>query len=518
MSTPALPHLAPGATADVAMLLEGTYPYVGGGVSSWVHQIIRGMPELTFGLVFLGGSRELYGKMKYELPQNVVHLETHYLMEAWQEGKATARRGQAVPFDDNQRLHDWFRRPTGPPPDNLLERVMHAFGTPQGITREDFLYSKEAWERIRQSYNAYCTDPSFVDYFWTVRTMHAPLFMLAAIARTLPRFRVFHSISTGYAGFLGAMLRLLRNRAFILSEHGIYTKERKIDLAHAEWIKDAREAFGGSLESDVSYMRRLWIRFFEGIGRVTYAAADPIVALYEGNRRRQVTDGAEDRRTIVPNGIDLERFAALRPKRSVEIPKVLGLLGRVVPIKDIRTFIRALRTVCTRMPDAEGWLIGPEDEDPGYARECHELVHSLGLDNKIKFLGFQKPDDILPQLGLMMLTSISEALPLVLLEGYAAGIPCVATDVGSCRELVEGNTPADRALGASGRVVSIANPEATAEAALELLGDPHKWRAAQAAGIQRVEQFYTQARMFGSYRKIYQDALAASAAMEKAER
>ena len=512
------PKLAKGQEADVMLLLEGTYPYVSGGVSSWVHQIIRGLPEFTFSIVFLGSARDSYGKMKYELPKNLVHLETHYIMETWRTDNPRACEGKVRAFEDARQMHEFFRSPTGDVPDDLFARVMSTLGTADGVSPKDFLHSRQSWHRIREDYLSYCTDPSFVDYFWTVRTMHGPLFTLAEIARNSPPARIIHSISTGYAGLLGAMLRFVRKRPYVLTEHGIYTKERKIDLAHAESIKDAREAFGGGLDDDVSYIRRLWIRFFEGLGRMAYAAADKIIALYEGNRRRQVQDGAEEARTmVIPNGIDLERFGALRKKRLLHtvstqeptenIPKVMGLLGRVVPIKDIRTFVRSMRTVCTRMPEMEGWIIGPEDEDQAYARECRELATNLGLGDRVKFLGFQKPDDILPKLGLMVLTSISEALPLVVLEGYAAGLPTVATDVGSCRELVEGSSPEDKALGHSGIIVPIADPEATAAAALKLLGDPAAWKAAQTAGVGRVEGFYTQKMMYDSYRTIYRDAL-----------
>ena len=89
----ALPRLAPGKEADVVLLLEGTYPFVSGGVSSWVHQIIRGLPDITFSIVFLGSTRETYGKMKYQLPKNVVHLEIHYIMEAWRTDRPKACRG-----------------------------------------------------------------------------------------------------------------------------------------------------------------------------------------------------------------------------------------------------------------------------------------------------------------------------------------------------------------------------------------------------------------------------------------
>jgi polysaccharide biosynthesis protein PelF len=93
-------------------------------------------------------------------------------------------------------------------------------------------------------------------------------------------------------------------------------------------------------------------------------------------------------------------------------------------------------------------------------------------------------------------------LPLVVLEGFAAGVPSVTTDVGSCRQLIYGLEGEDAALGAAGRVVQIADPRALAEAALDLL-DETNWHAAQQAGIARVERYYTQELMVGAYRELY---------------
>ena len=494
--------------ADVSLLLEGTYPYVSGGVSSWVHQIIRGLPEIKFQLVFLGGAPSMYGEKKYTLPDNVVRLETHYMMESGKEFKPHTRSGHSACFVDSQHVHDFFREPEKMPPPDLMKRFLDCIGSKDGIPVEDFLLSRAAWDSICADYHRFCKDSSFVDYFWTVRMMHAPIFKLAEIAHTLPESRIYHSVSTGYAGLLGALLHHRNKRPFVMTEHGIYTKERKIDLAQADWIKESSEEQGHGLKGGVGYIRSLWIRFFEGIGRLGYMAADPIISLYEGNRQRQIKDGAPPERTrAVPNGIDLDRFAPLRQKRAEKVPKVLGLIGRVVPIKDIKTFIRAMRGVCNRMPEAEGWVVGPTAEDPVYARECEDLVASLGLSGRVKFLGFQKVEEILPKLGLMMLTSISEAQPLVLLEGFASGLPAVATDVGSCREIIEGSSAEDRAFGSAGTVVSIANPDATAEAAVALLNDEDRWRSAQVAGIKRVERFYTQRDMLENYRRIYRDAM-----------
>ena len=494
--------------ADIGLLLEGTFPFVSGGVSSWVNQIIRGFPEYTFALVFVGSRLEDYGEPKYELPKNVVHLECHYLYGHRAPPQIRRIEGDAGMFTVMEDLHRYFKAPQAHPRGpEAFRALVKEFGDGGRMNHEDFLYSERSWNFIRSQYREYCTDPSFVDYFWTVRTMHAPIWTLAAIAQSFIPVRAYHTVSTGFAGFLGALLKQRTQRPLILSEHGIYTKERKVDLFHAQWIADNRNVFQRDA-SEISYFRQLWIRFFEALGKICYDASDTIVALYETNRLRQVQDGADPVRTQnIPNGVNIARFAPLRAARPTAPPPVLCLIGRVVPIKDIKTFVRAMRTVVNRLPDAEAWIAGPEDEDPAYAEECRNLAVGLGLADRVKFLGFQQLTDILPKIGVVVLSSISEALPLVLLEGYAAGVPAVCTDVGSCRQLVYGLDEPDQALGASGRVVGIADPQALAEAALELLTDHDAWSAASKAGIARVEGYYAQDIMFDSYRTVYRRAL-----------
>lgn len=514
------PTLKAGESADVTLLLEGTYPFVSGGVSSWVHQIVSGLPDIRFALVFIGGNPESYERIRYELPKNVVHLEEHFLGEVPRFQRIAANIGNRDFYRLNGELHDAFAgegegegegdRDARERLDRMLDRVVSVLLEDPAGHEHDFLSSESSWTQICERYERSASTRSFLEYFWTVRSMHAPLFKMARVAAHLPRSRAFHVVSTGFAGFLAALAQKKRQRPLILTEHGIYSKERGIELLQAAWIRDDDsehdEAEGAHA---VGFFRQMWIRFFEALSRISYAAAAPIIALYEGNRQRQIRDGAAPARArIVPNGIDLARFSALREKRPREIPHVLGLIGRVVPIKDIKTFIRAMRVVVSELPDAEGWIVGPEDENKSYAEECHHLVRSLGLQKSVKFLGFQNVTEILPRLGVNVLTSISEAQPLVVLEGFAAGVPCLSTDVGCVRELVYGADPDDRAHGAAGAVVNIANPEATARAALELLADPQRWHASQAAGIARVERLYTQELMLARYRSIYETALA----------
>lgn len=502
-----------GQQADIALLLEGTYPYVSGGVSSWLHQILNAYPQYRFAIVFLGSRRQDYGGFRYSLPANVVHFEEHYLYDDMDgHAEPAARAGEPAAFAQAQALlaalgqHDGSVQSQQALLAQMRSLAMQMFPG-GGLPLEDFLYSEYAWDLIRESYRRHCTDPSFVDFFWTVRIMLRPLWLLARVAHGLIPVRVLHTISTGYAGFLGGLLHHARGLPLILSEHGIYTKERQIDLLKSQWIRDNRNLFQRN-PMEVSYFRQMWIQFFEWMGRFCYDAANPIIALFENNRLRQVQDGAPAQRTLsIPNGVSLARFAPLREQRPSAIPPVMCLIGRVVPIKDIKTFIRAMRRVVNQLPQAQGWIAGPLDEDPDYAAECRNLVDSLGLTAQVQFMGMQKVEALMPQIGVVVLSSISEALPLVVLEAQASGVPVVSTDVGSCRQLIEGFEPEDRALGASGRIVGIAAPEALADAALSLLTSPQAWQAASDSGIARVERYYTDTLLFARYGRIYGEAL-----------
>jgi len=509
----AAPHdvIRSAPAVDVLFLLEGTYPYVAGGVSSWVHQIVRGFPDLKFGGVFLGSRRADYGDARYQMPDNLVHLERHFLHDhASEDAQPVPFSGDADGFARMRALHETYQHRRNA--DAKLAQLIPELNDTGSLSERAFLHSQRAWQYVTEMYRSRCTDPSFVDYFWTVRIMHSPIWKMHRIAMRVPRARVLHTVSTGYAGFLGVLLTHAQGRPLLISEHGIYTKERKIDLFQASWVRDNRGVFEKTT-GDIPYFKDLWVRFFEALGRSAYAAARHIVSLYDANRERQIADGADAARCrSIPNGIDVARFAPLRDIREWEpdgrpMP-IACLIGRVVPIKDVKTFVRSMRSVVTRIPDAQGWIAGPEDEDKEYAHECRLIVASLGLTKSVKFLGFQQMTELLPKVGVVVLSSISEALPLVILEGFAAGVPCVSTDVGSCRQLIHGSGAEDEALGSAGEVVRIADPQALGNAVADLLSDARRWLAASNAGIARVEKFYTQKMMFDQYRELYDDCIA----------
>ena len=493
---------APREPADVALLVEGTYPFVRGGVASWVHRLIESLPDIAFSVVFLGARRSDHGPPVFPALPNIRHFGRQYLFEALPQAPAPSSTRGRCPMADVDRLHELLRT-TGSDvalEPGVLAGLARLLVEPGGLTLARFLHGDDAWQRIDEAYRRDCPEGSFTDYFWTIRATHAAVFTVAELARRLPPARSYHAVSTGYAGLLGALLRHRHGRPLLVTEHGIYTKERKIDLASAEHLPGDRDP------GVPGFGRRLWLRFFQGLGRIAYSSAERIIALHEGSRRRQIQDGADPVRTrVIPNGVDLGRFARVRAARPHTPPPVLGFLGRLVPIKDVKCFVRAMKAVVTSYPEARGWIVGPTSEDESYARECAQLAATMGLEGRLTFTGYRPAEEVLPQLGLLVLTSISEGLPLVVLEAFASGLPVVTTDVGACRELVEGRTPEDRAQGAAGAVVPIADPDAVARAALALLRDPARWRAAREAGLRRVETHYSEARVFEAYRQTYQE-------------
>ena len=491
---------------DILIPAEGTYPYVRGGVSSWISQLITGLPQYKFGVAFIGSKRDVYPpEPLYKFPDNLVYMVELFIFDEAHKPAIEPIDGDSESFEYIRKLYSWLKEDNKnlPFPKEIRELDFYL----NRMDESSFLYSRESWYFISNRFNQNCSNSSFIDYFWTVRSIHLPIWKMAKLAKLIgDNGAVIHAPSTGYAGLLATLISYDQDKPFILTEHGIYTKERKIDIISSSLSAYRKlELFRESSQEE--YTQAMWVRFFEGIGKMCYNRADSIFSLFSVAKETQIRYGADAKRCqVIPNGVDIESLEATRKYRSNSVPKVITLIGRVVSIKDIKSFVRAIRITVDKIPDVEAWIVGPEDEEREYAQECRELISVLELEDKIKFLGFQNIKDILPKSGILTLTSISEGMPLVILEGFAAGVPCVSTDVGSCKELIYGGeNPEDRALGRAGVVCQIANVTQLADGYVALLTDEKRWKKAQKVGIERVNRFYTQELFLNNYKKIYEN-------------
>jgi glycosyltransferase involved in cell wall biosynthesis len=486
--------------ADVCLILEGTYPYVTGGVSTWTHDLIVAQKDLTFHLVTLlpiGASMNL----RYKVPKNVLHHSTIFVQQL--PTGQSGNRGVRTLWEKLEEPLLALQSRGGLEPLAELIEALRPFRSTAG--RQLLLNSPAAWDLLLHMYEKTHPDSSFLDYFWSWRALLGGLYSI--LLADLPDAGVYHTVSTGYAGLLAARAALETRRPVLLTEHGIYTNERRIEIGMANWLH-GRQSANFNVDRRGATLKDLWIGTFIGYSRACYAAARNIITLYEGNQQFQLQDGADPKKlSIIPNGIDCERFSQIRRTTEDSHRPTVALIGRVVPIKDIKTFIRASALLKELVPGVQALVLGPTDEDPDYFKECESLVRHMGIEDVVTFTGRVKLSEYLPKVDVMVLTSISEAQPLTILEAGAAGIPSVATDVGACREMILGRATESPALGPGGAVTPLCNPAATATAIARLLNDNEWYGKCSCAIRERVTSAYNKEILDRTYRELYETCL-----------
>ncbi len=485
--------------SDVCLVLEGTYPYVRGGVSGWVHEIITKMPDIKFSILSIMPRPADTRDERYELPGNVQSLINIYIHDHHFRPHLYKRATPRI-FEYFELFYRGIEEVSREKMELFLLELLKERG------RLDLVHafsSREFWNAVLALYEKGDATVSFLDYFWNYRFTFLPLMQI--LKATLPPAPLYHTISTGYAGVACALAKIKFNSNMLVTEHGIYTKERRIEIAQAGWLYERKSEYIKATE-ELGFFRDWWMRYFEVMSKLAYAYADNITTLYEGNRRSQINDGADPQKiSIIPNGVDVDAFREISDKRQKkEKRRQIAFVGRIVPIKDVKTLIKACKIIVQRLSDVEILFVGPQEEESQYYHECTALIRMMGLEKNVVFTGYVNTKEYYPTIDVIMLTSISEAQPLVILEAAACGIPAVSSDVGSCRELIEGKTPEDRALGPGGIVCPFHSPEKTAEAVIRLLTDDRLYEDASAAARVRVEKYYQQRDMINAYRNLYE--------------
>ncbi len=484
---------------DVCLLLEGTYPYVSGGVSTWVHQLIDSMKDIRFGVVHIAAHSDPTRTLKYKLPQNVVYLHDICLHD-YDLQKNADRQPTAK---DVETLKRFFEAAVAGKFEDFREIVSLFQGGNSCFDFDSFFSSRRIWDALVSYYDQFAPDQSFLDFFWTWRGTHLPL--VQVMMSDLPRAKIYHAVSTGYAGLLGALAKLKYGKTFYLTEHGIYTHERMLEIAQATWIYE-RERAGYRAHCDLSLFKRWWLGIFSAMSSIAYMYSDRIFTLYEGNRIREILDGADPGKiTIIPNGIDMDFQGKIKRERQ-KSPQI-GFVGRIVTIKDPKVFILAARLVLDRIPDAMFYILGPIDEEEDYVEECKLLIEAMHLEERVKIMGRVDVREYYKFLDVVVLTSISEAQPYVILEAGVVGIPMVATDVGGCREMLEGRGSEDAAIGPSGLVTEVANPRSTSDAIIQLLTNKVMYERCSEAARIRVRRYYNQDDLLSRYLNLYEQGM-----------
>ncbi len=312
---------------------------------------------------------------------------------------------------------------------------------------------------------------------WAVLRLRVP----EAGVRPSPR-AIGASLRSGVA----ALVVCARARPDVVNVHFV--------RAEAVWFVLLRPIFGYRLvlsahgtdlirpaEADHGRLRRL------------LRSADAVTAVSEELRDLAVERSGlrPDLVRVIPNGVDLTRWGAVAGVGSGGT-QVLSV-GRLTPDhKGQDVLLRAMVQVRDALGDVRLTLVGTGR----WRDELEALTAELGLADAVTFAGERSPDELAEDLAradVFTLASRREGLPLALLEAMAAGVPVVATDVGSVAEAV---TPD------AGVVVAPDDPLALADALVRVLGDEDR-RAALAAGARRRAEVYSSEEADAAYETLF---------------
>jgi glycosyltransferase involved in cell wall biosynthesis len=505
---------------DVAIVAESTYPYLKGGVSAVIHDIVTGNSGVSFGIIHIawdskGSTVDLYG-----MPPNVQWVRHVYLsMQEHREefmlaapaslGMSARQRRRLARqiFDALQGIAEGRHAPFW----DLYDRGMNP--RTRKFSLWSILGSKQFMEVTLERLGA--LGLPFTDTFWLLREFFSLAFALLSV--DLPRARVYHAHTTGYASVLGAAGARQNGTKFLLTEHNLYVRDTVnflLDRSMALPLTDRDWR-----EFNVPPGQRAWMAWWIEMAHLCYPSAEVITYLYpEAIAEASELGSPIEKATVLPNGMQVREFEHIYRGRQRELARIteatstktwtLAYIARVVPIKGLIDLLTTVDILVKRgVDDFHLEVLGPTDHDPDYYSSCREKARDLHLEDRITFRGTVPVREFLSGFDLLVLPSYNEGQPVVVLEAMTAGIPVVGTDVGGMAQLIT-----DPLVTASGEVwepcgvlVQPGNSVAMADALQDVMADRDAYAtfAHQARG--RVTNFFQLDEVLRSYNHLYKE-------------
>lgn len=191
------------------------------------------------------------------------------------------------------------------------------------------------------------------------------------------------------------------------------------------------------------------------------------------------------------NGIDENKFVLARHPQQEHASRI-GIIARLAPVKDITTLIQAVKLLLDKGIEVSLTIAGDGPERVN----LEHLSASLGIAGAVNFLGFRRDvANVLAEIDLFVLCSLSEGTSLTLLEAMAAGKPVVVTNVGGNSAIVND--------GVNGLLVPPGDPVALADALQKLMADRDLRERMGATNIHTIQERYSLDRMASAYESLY---------------
>jgi glycosyltransferase involved in cell wall biosynthesis len=475
----------------IALVSEGTYPYAMGGVSVWCDQLIRGLPDVRWEMVAL--TVDGAESPAFPSPPN---LEVVHQIPLW----AQIRPGRVRPGEPFLSAYETFLLALMSPLDSrpdpaavttsqflLALRGLYEYAADGGdltaalLSNHALSTQMDVWRAQRADESLTLADA--VDSAWLIAHMLRPL------TAAPPRVDIVHAAMNGLSMLVGMAAKWRHGTPVVMSEHGIYLRERYISYLH----EDAPHA-----------VKVLILSFFRSLASAAYLISDTLAPHSSYNRRWQLRGGADPEvMWTMYNGVPPEEF----PAASTEPAEpTLVFMGRIDPLKDLHTLIRAFALVREKVPRARLRIFGGTPAvNEMYRASCARLIEDLDLEDAAVLEGrVDNPVNAYHAGSVVALTSISEGFPYTVVEAMACGRPVVCTNVGGVAEAV-GLTGAG--TGPAGIVVPPRDFAAVAEACVRLLRDDELRAKMGAAARERVLERFTLQRSLDAYRAVYEGLL-----------
>jgi len=241
-----------------------------------------------------------------------------------------------------------------------------------------------------------------------------------------------------------------------------------------------------------------------GIERALARITTRIVAITSGQKADLVDLGIAPSSKIVeiPLGLDLDHFRELPAREdalsALGLPRegrYVAIVARLVPIKDIPTFLRAFALVTESLPDVRGLVVGDGPERGAVER----LAQNLGLERRCRFLGWRADlPNVYAASDVVALTSLNEGSPVSVIEAMASGRAVVATAVGGVPDVVSE---------ATGILVPVGDHRGFADAIVSLLRDPDRRAELGRKGREVAVRRFASDRLVADIDRLYIDLL-----------
>lgn len=228
------------------------------------------------------------------------------------------------------------------------------------------------------------------------------------------------------------------------------------------------------------------------VDRWTSGLVDVEVCVSEAVRRFTMEEAGipESKLTVIPNGIDVSEYGT---GPSPSGAPVVTFVGRLHTQKGVDILIRAARTILRDNPKTTFNIVGEGPEK----KALKDLAAREDVSERIRFTGFVADvGNVLAASHLLVLPSRWEGMPNAVLEAMACARPVVASNVDGCSEVVDD--------GKTGLLVPPEDPDALADAVLEILRDPERARNMGQAGRSRAETEFTVSKMVNAYKELYE--------------